>query len=375
VKRPSSRRVALLLLLLAAAGLTSYLLRDRLFRPDFQRRGGTLLTYAVDEGASPPGTYDPDELAAALARRLGASWRNGLAVRPARPGAVEVAIPRTRSHDAEVERVKQLVREAGSLEFRILANEVDDQEALVVAAWRDLTAARTSSKVRAELARRARLGLPPPPPVPPTEAGFKTPLGTFTYSWVELGPALLRALNLDSAAARDPKRRGTWRWVAEARLKGEPVAFDTYNNALLYSRQRAARQADYFFLCRDPERDPETGALKTVTGADLLWARASKDKEGNPAVAVRFTKRGGARLHELTSRNRPAGPLTRHLGVLVDGKLVCLPGIKEPIRTDALFSGKFTDEDVEELVAGLRAGALPARLVPEPAAEKTVGPR
>jgi preprotein translocase subunit SecD len=364
-----------LLVLVGLAGLALLLLRGRYLWPDLEHRGGTLLVYEVAADAA-PNSYQPSDLARAVARRLGASWRNGITVRPDEEGRLQVGVPRVGDHAAALKRIKGLLRRAGALEFPILANEVDDRDA-VDAAWSYLTSARTTARVRRELERRDRAGRPPPPPPAPPD-GFHTPLGSCTYGWVELGRALQQSMNLDDQAEKDPERGKFWLTVADARSRGETVSLPSLGGAPLYSRarrsrkrpesERAARRYEYFLLCRDPQPG------KALTGADLKSAAASRKGKDRPGITLSFTHHGGQLLHELTSANLPAGPLTRYLAVVLDGRIVSIPGIKEAIRENALISGSFSAQEVDDIVMVLRAGALPARLEPNPVEETTVEP-
>ena len=59
------------------------------------------------------------------------------------------------------------------------------------------------SQLREELEKRAKAGLPPPPPKNKEFWTISLPRGVtskLTYSWVELGPQERKALNLDNAA-------------------------------------------------------------------------------------------------------------------------------------------------------------------------------
>src|SRR5262249_45351867 len=91
---------------------------------------------------------------------------------------------RSRDVSAEdIQKIKDRVRQVGSLEFRILANNVDDGAEVLAAAQRAVTQAGA-----VELDRLAKRGDTPPNP----EGIFSVRLargqqGEFTYSWVELG--------------------------------------------------------------------------------------------------------------------------------------------------------------------------------------------
>src|SRR5262249_36236952 len=62
------------------------------------------------------------------------------------------------------------------------------------------------------------------------------------------------------------------------------------------------------------------------------------------------------------------------LAIILDEFIVSAPRLNEPIRTDGQISGRFTKEQVDDLVRILRAGALPATLKKDPVSENTIGP-
>src|SRR5207249_832099 len=98
----------------------------------------------------------------------------------------------------------------GNLEFRILANERDDPYG-VEAARKYLHEARNDPARKAELDKLAAAGQTPPPPVPPKgDEAFGADLGRFNYTWMRVGPAVIREW-----AGED-----SWKETVEARDKG-----------------------------------------------------------------------------------------------------------------------------------------------------------
>jgi SecD/SecF fusion protein len=299
----------------------------------------------------------------------------------------------------EVDRIKALIAQVGSLEFRILANSKDDEAAIkrakeyfgggfdgsgkLIEATIDKA---ELEKHRQELDRLAREGKPPPPPQPPDGNAFDTPKGRFTYSWVELDREERKYLNLDNASENDPNRSGFWKIVAEARKNHKPVTVDRLSGALLFSRasedlklppdQRQRKKYEYFLLTRDPERGPD-GVPKAITGQYLTNATEGFDEKMQPAVHFSFDNTGGQLFYDITSKNRPdgtgAGAFYRFLAITLDGKIVSAPSLNEAIRNEGRITGDFTREKVNNLVTVLRSGALPATLKPQPVSENTMG--
>ncbi len=295
--------------------------------------------------------------------------------------------------EEEVDRVKGLIKQVGSLEFRILANSRDDAEAIKKAeeSFPDTKNETEAKKLRLELDRLAHEGKPPPPPAPPPgrstfDLGER---GQVTYSWVELDKEERHALGLDNAAENDSSRNSLWKAVAEARDKYKPFSIPRgLGGDLLFSRkcedfklissgEAARKKYEYFVLTRNPEKDSD-GVPKAVTGQYLINAQSGQDAKGTGlAVHFRFDSKGGELFYDLTSKNRPeesgGSQFSRFLAILLDDKIVSAPTINEAIRSEGMISGNFTKEKVDNLVTILRSGALPATLKPTPVSENTMG--
>jgi SecD/SecF fusion protein len=431
--------------------------------------GGTDLVYEIDQTKERPADYRPDQLTAALKRRIDPTDLYNVTIRPLSDTRVEIILPTGGEHQADVEKkaweellgrvrtkwgdlpgldeagrgkipelvslvhkqtgapeaeveafvkdnykpgqekkdltqekvqdIKDLIAQVGSLEFRILANDQDDKEAIEAA-----KAYIESPSNQAVLKEAAEEGKPPPPPVPPEgkpavtrpdgTREFVTKKGNYTYSWVELGPQERAAFSLNNDASegkRDPddtqpsaSRKADWDTAAAHRNKTMTLP----GGFLLYSRecqdrhlplkQRAEKKYEYFLLVRNPEIDPVTGEPKSITGQHLAGAAADHDERLRPSVAFRFDNVGGDRFHDVTSKNLPentgeGGTFSRHLAIILDGQIVSAPSIMSAISTNGQITGTFTPKEVERLVSILRAGALPATLKPQPVSENTMG--
>jgi SecD/SecF fusion protein len=283
----------------------------------------------------------------------------------------------------EVENIKNLIQQQGRLEFRILANPVDDGDALKRA-----EAYLKNPDNAATLEREEVLGEPPPPPLP--EGGGKEfqimlngePL-SYSYSWVEVGKEELYSLHLNNAARTAPAWKPDWEAVAAVRDK-EAVRYPLQGGGrfLLYSRLiktrsrlsakdvQQGKEYEYFILTRNSEPGKE------ITGDYLSQAISGPSSRGEPAVHFGFNTDGGNLFYELTSLNKPAkaeGSFERQLAIVLDGQIRAAPGLRSAIRDRGEISGGFTQKTVQELVTILRAGALPATLKPNPVSENSMG--
>ena len=280
----------------------------------------------------------------------------------------------------EVERIKDLISQQGRLEFRILANRLDDEEAIAAA---EKYLREPANQVR--LKQLARDGDAPPAPkadngVATFNASINGDRAQYSYSWIEVGKEELYSLGLNSSAETDPVRSGSFKQVASTRDK-EAITAPGTNSCLIYSRsipnperlmpkdRESEKKYEYFLLTRNTE------AGKEITGDLLSSARRGMDSKGDLTVDFRFSAEGGNRFYELTNRNRPASKdgFKRHLAIVLDGQIRSAPVLNQAIRTDGQISGSFTPADIDTLVRILRAGALPATLKPQPVSENTVG--
>jgi SecD/SecF fusion protein len=293
----------------------------------------------------------------------------------------------------EVQRIKDLIAQVGSLEFRILANQEDDADALQAA-----KSYIEDPKNKAELDSRAVAGKPPPGPPPPEDKTFITKKGTktflvkkgdvehhYTYSWVEMGRQERFQLGLDNSAQNDTDARRKANW--EAAFKNRGKTMEQMGRTLLYSREcvdsklppelRAEKKVEYFFLTRDAEEDPRSGENKSITGKYLTRASSGHDDKMRLAVLFHFDTQGGQLFYELTSTNKPSESggvkFYRHLAIVLDGQIMSAPTINSPISDSGQITGNFTQKEVDNLVNILRAGQLPATLKQQPVSENTMG--
>jgi SecD/SecF fusion protein len=288
----------------------------------------------------------------------------------------------------QVQERKELIASQGSLEFRMLANRSQDSEAINAAkAWFDKAA--KDAALKEELSKLAFAGKPPPAP---TQADgspfFDVPnLGTFSYSWVELGPTYRREHGLanprdDRGNLIDPKditpavasKREYISWLAAAEARKNGKLFDLQSggdDVLIYSRavdstnprlseKDREKRFEYFALTRDAE-----DASKKVTG-DLLAAAGPGD---NGDVNFRFKPAGAELFGDFTGKNK--GHL---MAIVLDGMIESAATINERITANGRITGNFTPEKINHTVRVLRSGSLAATLKREPVSESTMGP-
>lgn len=103
-----------------------------------------------------------------------------------------------------------------------------------------------------------------------------------------------------------------------------------------------------------------------ITGEHL--SRIYADRKGiEPVVGFEFDAVGKSKFGQITERN-----IGKPLAIILDGILYSAPVIRDRIPGAGIIEGNFTQDEVNELIAIMRAGSLPADLELE--METMVGP-
>lgn len=148
------------------------------------------------------------------------------------------------------------------------------------------------------------------------------------------------------------------------------------------SRQQAASslgalEADNFEVMVEEIRDAEKNVIdrqfwvleksRVITGRNLKRADLTSDDFGQPAVAFNLDGEGARKFGDVT-----AASLGRGLAIVLDGKVISAPVIEARITDRGIIRGRFTVQEVTDMVTVLRSGALPAGITY--LEERTVGP-
>ena len=384
------------------------------FRRGIDLAGGTILVYEVNtEKLKKPGQSDGDEaaglsnedikkLAESLKRRIDRNDLRNVIVRPVGTSRIEIILPRSASTTGGkqgstedfVQETKALVRQVGVLEFRILANSIDDSQGFAEA--RSLIdRAKSDPKPKADLEELARRGLPPTPPssnYSVTVNGGTEP--NTNYFWVELGKSERNGMGVSNMyAAEGPKsnplaregdKRSLWLYPqfetarkADGGLFAKAGVLMEYEGILYLTREftktspssdEDGKQFEYFVLTRVSPVDQ----MKVDRDVGLT-ARADQNKL-EPAVAFSLNSTGAGRFGKMTERNKAGeNGFKRRLAIILDEKVVSAPSLNSVIRDSGSISGNFKIAEVNSLVNILRSGALNAELKPDPVSENTVG--
>ena len=98
-------------------------------------------------------------------------------------------------------------------------------------------------------------------------------------------------------------------------------------------------------------------------------ATQGQDQIGRRAISFMLDERGGNLFAKITSEN-----IGRPLCILLDGIAISAPNIESRIRRQGIITGSFTEEQQQDMINKLSAGSLPAMLIEQPIAERTIGP-
>lgn len=382
------------------------------YRQGIDLAGGTILVYEVDltkkMTAQKPGDAEADgrnlsneemqRLAESLKRRIDPVDTKNVIIRPVGGSRIEILVPFTptklkkQGTEDFVQEVKDLVSRVGVLEFRIVANDVDDADGV-----RDATE-KLNNWSAEEQEKAAKAGLPPPAP---ERTEYPVSINGITsdkvqYEWVELGKQERHSLGLiDDKAERE-------QYIKERNQKSGRTDQTTFADTLagfrnkvyrhdvpgsqerpersfmlLFSRDckkiertddEKTKDVEYFMLTRVSDQD-----RVEVGGAVSLTAKGD-NAQGKWEVDFMFNGAGASKFGAMTDRNRKTpGATVRHLAIILDHKVMSAPTLNEPIRDRGRITGDYKKADVDKLVYILRSGALTAELKPNPVSENSVG--
>ena len=272
---------------------------------------GVVLIYEVDPQHQDPGRpVDMDRLVGAINYRVNpGGWNRSGQVRLLDDRRIEIGV--FGNDPAKVRRIERILGSIGTLEFRILAND-RDHKLLIQRAQRE----------NADVLKDAE--------------------GNVEAWWVPVRASQEKSFE-DYLYRRD--RDG--RRVRIPELQTEVAIRETV---------------------REGQRTLELLVVKDVldvTGAYLTEVRRDWDEVGNARVDFTLDSRGARLFGRLTSLNLPVGevqPFYRKLAIILDGRLYSAPRINSTIYERGVIEGSFTEEEVDDLVSVLNAGALPVAI-------------
>ena len=98
-------------------------------------------------------------------------------------------------------------------------------------------------------------------------------------------------------------------------------------------------------------------AASIFTGTDLKRAYRSQDGYGAPAIGFSLSSQGASKIRKFSAAN-----IGKRMAIVLDDRVMSAPVIESTLSYDNQISGRFTVEEVNDLILILRSGALPAPL-------------
>ena len=219
--------------------------------------------------------------------------------------------------------LKRLLRGAGVLEFRILADRDASNPSMIAS----------------------------------TEAGLRQPTAKYAEQLQQYGPR--------------PKAGDRYRWfpLADVRSFLYLDSMDQIEEVSRTGQQIVEKYAGRWYVLS--HADQRYGLLRD---AERKWRLKSAiqrfDNNGRPCVNFTLDARGGSIFRRMTRENKQ-----RQLCIMLDDEAMSHATIQSEIAQQGQITGStFTTEKVQRLVQTLEAGSLPGRLKDTPLMEKNVGP-
>ncbi|MDR0328267.1 MAG: protein translocase subunit SecD, partial [Planctomycetaceae bacterium] len=262
--------------------------------------------------------FDMDELTRAISRRINPGGVKEIAITKLGAGAgsqVQIVIPH--AEPAEVARIERVVSESGALTFRILASRAYPEDEEIIRRGESESGRDILDSTGKVLARWV--------PIPDNE---RTSFGN------------LPPMPNDRVLRQQGKH-------VEALVK--------YNDGF------------------------------DIHGEHLTSVGRGMGKDGSPGVSFNFNAVGANKFGRLTNANRPnpvQDRFVRFLGIILNDSLYSAPTIRDTIKESGIitFAERTTEEgrrqlnqDIDDLIGILQAGALPAELSKEPASRMQIG--
>lgn len=328
-------------------GVLLYQNRNRLFRPNFAKVGGTRLVAEIDGELPSGGVEDVVEV---LRRRYDRHGSAGIEVHALGEREIEIAVPRGDRHADRVDQVKRLLDRTGRLEFRLLARASEDGKAFRAA----------DERLRKPDAKAANP--PPPPRARDGSARFASQMPgeqEFTYGWARLSTSEVRTIRLDEPTMRREATPDLAR-VASALVHGQPF-YPSASPEMLVAVRKSDEKADPVFYALT-RQEPESEA---ITGEMIDRVTVGREYGTRYQMTIQLNREGGQRMFALTTRNVSAGHNPegwRKLAVILDGEVLAALPLTTPLVGQIGLFGDSLLGEADDTAMLIRGGMLPAKL-------------
>jgi len=378
-----SRWKIILIVVSVALGLLAMIPPDKKLKLGIDLSGGTILVYEVARENLGP-NFNMDELISALKQRADPQGVKETPIRKIGSNRIEIILPL--ASDEEVEEVKKMLTDVGSLEFRILANRKHDAAAVDRAMlpqglakppprykWARLGEISTGSSPTftsdtiTDLQQKWKKDIYAGTDVVLTGKGDEGPDQT-----VNIPVSRNTANTLTLARPHGLKSISSFRIEYNpSNIRGGDPSNPRPTDPIVREEKVSPGRSELYILC--------TLDRQNVTGSFLSRAYATHDERLQPAVGFQFNRQGARRFGQLTREHLPeeGDAFKYQLAILLDNLVMSAPSINSEIRDSGIIEGGgqgFKPKEVQHLINILQAGSLPASLNPTPAQEEKVGP-
>ncbi len=312
--------------------------------------GGTNFIYEIDRSTAIEGQGEKvvaKDFQVPLSIRLNPSGTKEILIRPIGDDQIEITIPDV--DPTEIANIKEIITNAGILQFRIVANANDHRDIIDVA-----TAQANSDDQNIRLNRNVYLG------------DKVTNANRLAGLWRTLG----RGVEIEGVREITGYQSGDLiRNAQTGRLLTPPMSAKPNDFENWLSSQNIT-SVDVL-LALEKFGSPYT----EVTGADLRTAKKEFSRTGGYQVNFSMSVGGAQKMRELTGANLPSptSDFKRRMAILLDGTVLSAPNLNTTIAGEGLIEGSFTEKQVDFLASILNAGSLPGTLSKEPISENSIG--
>ena len=317
-------------------------------------RGGTILLYEIDESELTQ-AINPDDpnvstnrtsisasdMTAALSERLNPGGQKELSIRAYGRNQIEIVVPNV--DQFEIDEIKRLVSNSGTLQFRIVANSRDHVD-IVQAARLQSTSENPNLRVSREV---------------------RSADGRLIGRWYTVGREEARADGVR------PLRENVLADVARDSKTGRILEFPPLEGDYAVERWLVSQEIGDVDVLIALEKAGQI--FPEVNGEDLSRASSTVDQAGSPAVSFNMNVGGAQKLLALTAANQPEGGFKRRMAIIMDGRVLSAPSLNSPISNNGIIEGRFTKDEVDFMSSILRSGRLPAVLGKEPISQSQIG--
>ena len=145
------------------------------------------------------------------------------------------------------------------------------------------------------------------------------------------------------------------------------VEFEKRKNSLGVIAERFGDK--YYVLAHIGEDYAMTHRSSQKKDWTLASAQFTRDQAGSPAIGFNLDEVGGVKFGRLTRLNKG-----KQLCIFLDDEAISHATIEAVITTSGIIHGRFSPQEVRDMVKKLNAGSLPQKLKDPPISVRSIGP-